>query len=326
VVVGICIVFSFLDILYLLFRLEHHTLLKEVRELTKLNDEGYDVAFLVRKEELEMGMTESSVAELKGTAGRPKTRLVKLLQEAAESTDYNCEFVLLRRLFTSNLHACIDFVIPTSNISTAASKQVELRFLMNPKRFEPDDSNKDRVGSVVCERTKLVGEPFHQQPIGTNETEIIPADLVLVSIGYRGMPLEGMKELQIFDDKKGVVKNVQGKVTGNNNLFVTGWIKRGPLGIIGTNIMDAKETVASIIECIESGELNAQQAEDSKVSTGRSGLTEFLGREGVEFISWPKFMKIDAAECDRTRLRSDAQPREKFISTDVLLKIASQSD
>ena len=55
-VVGICIVFSFLDILYLLFRLEHHTLLKEVRELTKLNDEGYDVAFLVRKEELEMGM------------------------------------------------------------------------------------------------------------------------------------------------------------------------------------------------------------------------------------------------------------------------------
>lgn len=300
--------------------------MKEVRELTKLYDEGYGVAFLVRKEELEMGMTESSVSELTGTAGRPKTRLVKLLQEAAESTNDNCEFVLLRRLFTSNEHACIDFAMSASNISKAASKQVELRFLMNPLRFEPDYLIKDRVGRVVCERTKLVGGPFHQQPIGTSETEIIPADLVLVSIGYRGMPLEGMKELQIFDDKKGVVKNVQGKVTGNNNLFVTGWIKRGPLGIIGTNIMDAKETVASIIECIESGELNAQQAEDSKVSTGRSGLTEFLGREGVEFISWPKFMKIDAAECDRTRLRSDAQPREKFISTDGLLKIASQSD
>jgi adrenodoxin-NADP+ reductase len=195
---------------------------------------------------------------------------------------------------------------------------------MNPIRFESDDAINDRVGRVVCERTKLVGDPFHQQPIGTNETEVIPADLVLVSIGYRGMPLEGMQELQIFDSKKGIVANVQGKVCGKNNLFVTGWIKRGPLGIIGTNIMDAKETVASIMDFIESGELSAQQAEGSMVPAGREGLTEYLGRAGVETISWSQFLKIDAAESVPARLRSNTQPREKIITTDDLLEVALQ--
>lgn len=194
---------------------------------------------------------------------------------------------------------------------------------MNPIRFESDDLNKDRVGRVVCERTKLVGDPFHQHPVGTDEREEIRANLVLVSIGYRGMPLEGMKELHIFDDKRGVLVNVQGKVAGENNLFATGWIKRGPLGIIGTNIMDAKETVASIMEFIKSRDPDAQQADDSKVSKGRVGLTEFLGREGVESVNWSQFLKIDAVERDRTRLRSDGQPREKILSTDDMLNVAS---
>lgn len=70
--------------------------MKEIRELTKLQDEGHDVAFHVRKEELELGMTESSLLELKGSAGRPKTRLVKLLQEVSESTSHMCELILVK--------------------------------------------------------------------------------------------------------------------------------------------------------------------------------------------------------------------------------------
>lgn len=72
--------------------------MKEIRELTKLQDEGHDVAFHVRKDELELGMTESSLLELKGSAGRPKTRLVKLLQEVAESTSH------LRELIFDEIH------------------------------------------------------------------------------------------------------------------------------------------------------------------------------------------------------------------------------
>ena len=61
--------------------------IKELRELTKLKKEGHDASFIVRKEELDLGMTDSSQAELKGPSGRPKTRINKLLQESALSDD-----------------------------------------------------------------------------------------------------------------------------------------------------------------------------------------------------------------------------------------------
>ena len=110
------------------------------------------------------------------------------------------------------------------------NKTVEIRFLMNPVHLEPNDAKNEHVGAVVCERTKLDGEPFHQKAVGTGETETIPADLVLVSIGYKGSPLKGMDELQMFDSKRGIVNNDNGKVAGGNNIFVAGWIKRGPTG------------------------------------------------------------------------------------------------
>ena len=203
---------------------------------------------------------------------------------------------------------------------------------MNPVRFEPSDDDPGRIGSVVCERTDLVGGPFHQKPVGTGVTETIPADLVLVSIGYRGMPLGGMEgEPGLFDDRRGVVNHVNGKVAGDNNLFVTGWIKRGPSGIIGTNISDARETVASVMEYIESGgadarrrrrptEDDARQRGAPSARGGRAALAEIL--RGRSYVSWPQYRKIDAAETDRGRLRNDSQPREKFLTVDEMMEAA----
>ncbi|KAL7538996.1 hypothetical protein ACHAXR_008939 [Thalassiosira sp. AJA248-18] len=265
--------------------------IKEIRELTKLKKDGYDASFFVRKEELDLGMTESSIAELKGPSGRPKTRIDKLIQESA---------------------------VTFESSNSDAAKQVELRFLMNPVRIDPNDSNSDRVGCVICERTKLEGEPFKQKPVGTNETETMPADLVLVSIGYKGMPLEGMNELQLFDSQKGIVANDHGKVAGGDNLFVTGWIKRGPTGIIGTNIMDAKDTVGSVMKSIDSGSV-----QPSDLIKGRVGLDEHLQLQGVHAITWHQFLNIEAAETDRNRLRSDVQPREKIVSLKEMLDAAS---
>ena len=191
---------------------------------------------------------------------------------------------------------------------------------MNPVRLVSSDTNPERVGKVVCERTNLEGEPFHQKSVGTNETEMLSADLVLVSIGYRGMPLEGMEELQLFDNQSGTVANEHGKVAGDNNLFVTGWIKRGPSGIIGTNISDAKDTVASVMKFIESKQDDSPQ----QSKEGRVGMREFLqSQEGIQAISWNQFLKIDAAETDSNRLRNDEQPREKILSIDEMINAAS---
>lgn len=264
--------------------------IKELRELTKLKEEANDTSFIVRKQELEMGMTDSSTLELKGPSGRPKTRIDKLLQESA--------------------------VLDDDKIFDSSTKQVELRFLLNPIHLEPSEVDSNHVGSVVCERTQLVGDPFEQKSVGTEITETLSADLVLVSIGYRGLPLPGLDDLGHFDDRKGIVSNEHGKVAGDNNLFVTGWIKRGPTGIIGTNISDAKETVASVMKFVDSGFVH------KKVTTvmGRAGLAELLHSSQIETVCWSRFCKIDAFE--RSRCRNSNQPREKFVTIEDMLKAA----
>lgn len=68
---------------------------QELRELTKLKKEGHDATLIVRKDELDLGMTESSVTELKGPSGRPKTRINKLLQDSAASEDIGLGELLL---------------------------------------------------------------------------------------------------------------------------------------------------------------------------------------------------------------------------------------
>ena len=72
--------------------------------------------------------------------------------------------------------------------------------------------------------------------------------MLLRSIGYRSIPLD---EEMPFDMNRHIVPNELGRVTGEVGLYVSGWLKRGPSGIIGTNILDARQTVASLLEDVE---------------------------------------------------------------------------
>ena len=187
---------------------------------------------------------------------------------------------------------------------------------MSPASIEPKASDLGRVGGVVCERTRLEGGPFKQNSVPTGEIETLPADLVLTSIGYKGMPLEGMKGQDQFDLQRCVVNNQHGKVAGDNNLFASGWIKRGPSGIIGTNIMDAKDTVKSIMMFIkENGRARGKK-------DGRRELEKYLESNDTVPIRWENFQAIEVAETDPARLRNDAQPREKILQITEMESIA----
>lgn len=70
---------------------------QELRELTKLKKEGHSASFLVRQDELEMGMTESSIQELKAPSGRPKKRIDALLHDAAAQLSNDGEFFISAR-------------------------------------------------------------------------------------------------------------------------------------------------------------------------------------------------------------------------------------
>lgn len=252
--------------------------IKELRELVKLEEEGYDTSFIVRKEELELGLTEASRKELSGPGGRPRGRIDKLLHEAAEAT---------------------------SNTEKATKKKINLRFLLNPTEYESHPDRPNAIGSVRCERTQLEGEPGKQNAVGTGKYESIPADLALLSIGYKGVAIPGAEEF--FDESRGVLMHTNGKVDGASStmggLYAVGWVKRGPSGIIGSNITDAKDTVAAIVQDFSSNN-------DDFDMEALGNILSFLNNES-QVIDWKGYQNIEEAESSQKR--SVDQPREKIV-------------
>ncbi|KAG7363803.1 pyridine nucleotide-disulfide oxidoreductase [Nitzschia inconspicua] len=278
--------------------------IKEVRELTKLPNAN----FVVLQDELDAGSsTEASQQELK--TSKPKQRIDALLRDNA-TTNENKE---------TNSH----------NVHPDMTTTVHLRFLLNPIRFEPRPSEKDVLGAVVCERTQLQGGTGKQSAVGTGEHVVLPADLCLVSIGYKGIPIAGTEDY--YDDQKGILKNDHGVVdndsttTGLAPLYVSGWLKRGPSGIIGTNITDAKDTVASIMKELQQQQQQQQQQKNHKsASSSSTTLMQLLDGRGVKVIDWESYLRINATETNPNRLRSPQQPREKLTERKDLLQAAAK--
>eukprot|EP00546_Thalassionema_frauenfeldii_P021338 CAMPEP_0178904034 /NCGR_PEP_ID=MMETSP0786-20121207/5481_1 /TAXON_ID=186022 /ORGANISM="Thalassionema frauenfeldii, Strain CCMP 1798" /LENGTH=467 /DNA_ID=CAMNT_0020575457 /DNA_START=305 /DNA_END=1708 /DNA_ORIENTATION=+ len=272
--------------------------IKELRELTRLEDEGYGAIFSISPDELEFGSTQSSLKQLEKS--RPKKRIDKLLRQTAAR------------------NGTLESVSPNENL-------VKLRFLLNPVSFEPSLTEKSKLGFVRCERTKLIphkdipDDGQSQIAVGTGEYVDIPAQLALVSVGYKGVPIGGLEHS--FQKEKGIVQNQGGKVDGEGpGLYVTGWLKRGPNGIIGTNAVDAKETVASILQDLKDEKLPI------KNNGGTAKLTQFLHDREVKVVDWGAYQMINSVETRSAEMRNEKQPRNKLPTYHELLNAAFPRD
>ena len=122
-------------------------------------------------------------------------------------------------------------------------RRIHLRFLVSPVEVV----GTERVDGLVIERNRL---DERQMAVGTGEYETLDVQMVLRSVGYKGVPLPDVP----FDARANVVPNAAGRVTQSADgavvpgEYVTGWIKRGPSGLIGTNKADSVETVRSLLE------------------------------------------------------------------------------
>ncbi|WP_019203900.1 FAD-dependent oxidoreductase [Tsukamurella sp. 1534] len=119
-----------------------------------------------------------------------------------------------------------------------AAHRIRLRFLTTPESIE------DTGDGLV----------LHAKHSVTGEAVDLPVGMVLTSVGYRGVPVEGLP----FDERRAVLPNEAGRVLGDDGaplpgVYVTGWIKRGPNGFIGTNKTDSQETVERFAEDVVSG-------------------------------------------------------------------------
>ncbi|GAA2403885.1 FAD-dependent oxidoreductase [Streptomyces coeruleofuscus] len=163
---------------------------------------------------------------------------------------------------------------------SGAPRRIRLRFFLRPAELLAGEGH---VGAVRFERTAPDGRGG---VTGTGRFEDVEAQLVLRSVGYRGVPLEGLP----FDPDSGTVPNLAGRVLREGVVtpgeYVAGWIKRGPTGVIGSNRPCAKETATSLLE--DAPALARKNVAEDPVTALRA--------EGADPVEWTGWQSIEQAE------------------------------
>ena len=184
-----------------------------------------------------------------------------------------------------------------------APHKIHIHFFEEPVEVLTDDSG--AVTGIRTERQELDGNGGIR---GTEKFTDWPVQQVYHAVGYRSEPVEGVP----FDLERHVIPNDGGRVlvtaeegaAPEDKLYVTGWIKRGPVGLIGNTKSDAKETTDMLIADADAGKLAAP------THTGADDIFDLLRERGVDYATWDGWYKLDEAE--RALGAADANfPRER---------------
>ncbi|MFT4215834.1 MAG: FAD-dependent oxidoreductase [Micropruina sp.] len=174
-------------------------------------------------------------------------------------------------------------VLREASATEVADPRVRLHFVFWRR---PIELRGDPVRELALERTALDADG---RVVGTGETEAIDVELVLRAIGYRAVRLPGVP----FDETLGVIPSERGRVLADGTVapreYVVGWIKRGPIGVIGTNKSDARETVDQVLTDL--AELGPRPDRVDLL-----GTLAARGRAPSTFDDW---RRIEAAEANR---------------------------
>ena len=196
---------------------------------------------------------------------------------------------------------------------TGKAITVRFRFLASPIELLGDENG--HVRAVKIENNEIVArEDGSLGARGTATFEEIPAQLVFRSIGYRGQPVAGIP----FDEQRGLILNAAGRVTdadGAQQLgeYVSGWIKRGPSGVIGTNKKDSQDTVDKILEDAAAGRLNQPPEDD---------IDALIANNCADVVTWDGWQAINAIETAVGEGSSPARPRVKLTEWAALREAA----
>ena len=192
------------------------------------------------------------------------------------------------------------------------ARRLTIRFLVSPTVLSGNADGRLTAMQVV-KNELYATDSGTLRPRATDQFEELPVDMVFRSVGYRGVPLPDVP----FDDRRGVIANAQGRVLGADGqgsvtgIYASGWIKRGPTGVIGTNKPDALETVKCMVA----------DAADGKVLQPSGGTAEAAARLVQErqpaFFSYADWLHLNKVEVSRGK--EIGAPRVKFTRVDEML-------
>jgi ferredoxin--NADP+ reductase len=261
-----------------------------------------EIVMLGRRGPLQAAFTSPELKELGELAGAevhvdPADLVLDPAAEAALAADRSTprRNLELLRGYADRAHA-------------GAARRLTLRFCASPTAI----LGTQRVEAVEVVRNRLVADTDgRMRPVATDARETIPCGIVLRSVGYRGVAIDGVP----FDEDRGVIANEGGRVVDSRGApvagaYCSGWIKRGPTGVIGTNKKDAAETVEALLADADAGLLPA----------GEGDLAALLATRGIRVVDYRAWEAIDAHE--RALGARRGRPRVKLAGWAELLDAA----
>ncbi|MQA62629.1 MAG: pyridine nucleotide-disulfide oxidoreductase [Actinophytocola sp.] len=183
-------------------------------------------------------------------------------------------------------------------------KRLHLHFFHSPAEVLGDSA----VSGLRTERTELTGDGSVR---GTGEFHDWDVQAVYRAVGYLSSPLSEVP----FDHRTGTVPNDAGRVLDIDGdqvpgVYVTGWIKRGPVGLIGHTKGDALETIRNLLDDADSLRPASQPDPDA--------VLEFLEQRGVEYTTWQGWYQLDAHE--RALGEANGRERIKVVPREEMLR------
>lgn len=193
------------------------------------------------------------------------------------------------------------------NPQPESPRRLHLHFLSTPEEITGDG----KVEGIKIRRNHLDG---NGGVVATDEVREYSVQAVYRAVGYFGSPLSEIP----FDEKHGVINNDGGRVLDENGeqvqgVYATGWIKRGPIGLIGHTKADAIETIGHL--------LTEKNNWWKPTNPQENAVTELLESKGVKFVSWDGWLKENTEELRRGEL--SGREREKLFDRDEMVDIAN---
>ncbi|KAL3618028.1 hypothetical protein CASFOL_038349 [Castilleja foliolosa] len=290
-----------------------------VHALNALEESSIRKVYLVgRRGPVQAACTAKELREILGTKD-----LGIHIQQADLVTTPADEIEMKNNRIRRRVYELLSKAASTGHARVPSQRELHFVFFRKPDGFLESDGRNGQLGGVRFEKTTLKGDDeLKQVAVGTGVHEDISCGLALKSIGYKSVPIEDLP----FDSYKGIVPNIGGRVLADasqdhmkyeTGLYVCGWLKRGPTGIIGTNLYCAEETLACISDDIEKGILTSNSPKP-----GKEGLAHLLDSRNQRVVSFDGWEKIDAEEKRRGNLKN--KPREKLTTWEELLKVACE--
>ena len=221
-----------------------------------------------------------------------------------EDIDYDEASIAARRASKSQDLVCQTLEQYAMREPKNAPHTLHIHLFENPVEILGEDGN---VVGLRTERMELDGTGHVQ---GTGKFTEWPVQAVYRAVGYRSEAITAVP----FDHGTAVIPNDGGHVVDPAGevvpgVYVTGWIKRGPVGLIGNTKSDAKETTDMLIADALAGRLTPR--------TATGDITEYLEAQGIPYTTWDGWHKLDAHE--RSLGSAEGRERKKVVEWDEMV-------